>query len=48
VYFVVHSPSNDLANATDLLSHVEVIPPDVLARQAIDAGLVAWLEDKVC
>jgi hypothetical protein len=38
----------DLSAATDLPGHVEVIPPEVLAKQAIDAGLVSWLEDKVC
>ncbi|MFC1896887.1 restriction endonuclease, partial [Thermodesulfobacteriota bacterium] len=47
VYFVVHSPASDLGRAKNLPSHVEVIPPEVLARQAVDAGLVSWLEDKV-
>jgi GH24 family phage-related lysozyme (muramidase) len=47
VYFVVHSPAKDLADATELTDLVEVLPPDRLARQAMDAGLPGWLEDKV-
>jgi len=47
VYFVVHSPANDLADAHELPDLVEVMPPDRLARQAMDAGLAGWLEDKV-
>jgi len=47
VYFVVHSPANDLADALELPDLVEVMPPDRLARQAMDAGLAGWLEDKV-
>lgn len=47
VYFVVHSPDSSLASAVDLPEHVVVMPPEVLAEQAVDAGLVGWLEDKV-
>jgi hypothetical protein len=46
VYFVVHSPTKDLADAK-LPDHVKVLLPDRLARQAMDAGLAGWLEDKV-
>jgi len=45
VYFVVHMPGGDLSKATDLPGHVKVIPPEVLAKQAIHAGLVSWLSD---
>jgi hypothetical protein len=47
VYFVVHSPSDDLAGASDVPDHVEIVSPDRLAQQAMDAGLAGWLEDKV-
>ena len=46
-FFVVHSPEKDLAHATDFPEHVQIVPPEFLAQQAIDAGLVEWLEDKV-
>jgi hypothetical protein len=46
LYFIVHSPSNDLANA-EPSDFVEVMPPDILARHAMDAGLAGWLEEKV-
>ena len=47
VFFVVHSPAMDLSRATDIPDHVQIVPPDILAQLAIDAGLVEWLEDKV-
>lgn len=47
LFFVVHSPEKDLAQATDLPEQIQVMPPELLAQQAIDAGLVEWLEDKV-
>lgn len=47
VFFVVHSPSQDLVSAKDLPSHVEVVPPMRLAELAVDAGLSKWIEDKV-
>lgn len=46
IYFIVHSPANDLADA-EPSDFVEVMPPDILARHAMDAGLAGWLEDKV-
>jgi hypothetical protein len=46
VYFIVHSPANDLAEA-EPSDFVEVMPPCILARHAMDAGLAGWLEDKV-
>jgi hypothetical protein len=47
VFFVVHSPSQDLVKAKKLPSHVEVVPPTRLAELAVDAGLSKWIEDKV-
>lgn len=47
VFFVVHSPSRDLADAGDLPPHVELVAPARLASLALDAGLVQWLESKV-
>lgn len=46
VFFVVHSPSADLADATDIPDHVELVSPDKLADLALEAGLSRWLEDK--
>lgn len=46
VFFVVHSPAKDLTRASVLPDHVMIVPPDLLAQLAIDAGLVEWLEDK--
>jgi hypothetical protein len=47
VFFVVHSPNDDLMGATDLPDHVEIVSPQRLGELAMDAGLVGWLEDKV-
>lgn len=49
LFFVVHSPSPDLARAKrgSLPAHVEVVPPARLAELAIDAGLSRWLEAKM-
>lgn len=47
VFFVVHSPAPDLANATDLPAHVELVDPSHLAHLALGAGLSHWIEDKV-
>lgn len=47
VFFVVHSPSPDLANAMDVPSHVEIVDPMHLANLALAAGLSSWLEEKV-
>jgi Restriction endonuclease len=47
VFFVVHTPDDDLAAAVDLPDHVQVMPPLRLAEQTIDAGLASWIEDKV-
>ena len=47
VFFVVHSPAADLANATDISTHVELVTPSHLADLALDAGLSHWLEEKV-
>ncbi len=47
VFFVVHSPDDDLVRATDIPSHVEIVSPQRLGELALDAGLVGWLEEKV-
>jgi hypothetical protein len=47
VFFVVHTPDKDLAAASDVPEHVEVVPPERLGRLALQAGLTGWLEDKV-
>ncbi len=47
VFFVVHSPDDDLVGATDIPDHVEIVSPQRLGELAMDAGLVGWLEDKV-
>jgi hypothetical protein len=47
VFFAVHSPSDDLLNATNIPHHIEIISPYRLGELAMDAGLVGWLEDKM-
>lgn len=47
VFFVVHTPENDLNGATDIPVHVEIVSPERLGELAMDAGLAKWLEDKV-
>jgi hypothetical protein len=46
VFFIVHSPSKDLEGAFDIPEHVELVPPSRLADLVVDAGLIAWVEDK--
>ena len=43
----MHSPTRELSRADDLPNNIELISPEVLAQRVIDAGLVAWLEEKV-
>jgi hypothetical protein len=47
VFFAVHSPEDDLAEASDVPDHVEIVSPQRLGQLAMDAGLAGWLEDKV-
>lgn len=47
VFFVVHSPDQDLASAIDLPAHVEIVRPALLANLAVEAGLASWLEQKM-
>jgi hypothetical protein len=47
VFFVVHSPASDLASATDLPNHIELVAPAHLANLALGAGLSSWLEENV-
>jgi len=47
MFFVVHSPSKDLLENSDIPDCVDLIPPQQLADLVIDAGLSRWLEEKV-
>lgn len=47
VFFVVHSPANDLMSAADIPDYVEIVSPERLGELAMDAGLVTWIEEKV-
>ena len=47
VFFVVHSPSTDLATASDVPDWVDVVDPEHRAQLALAAGLSQWIEDKV-
>jgi restriction endonuclease len=47
IFFVVHSPSKALEEATDVPSHVEIVAPSRLAQLALEAGLSSWIENKV-
>lgn len=47
VFFVVHSPDPGLESETDVSEHVKIVPPELLGKLAMDAGLVEWLADKV-
>lgn len=47
MFFVVHSPANDLLESSDIPEYVDLIPPQRLADLVIDAGLSRWLEEKV-
>lgn len=46
VFFVVHTPSKDLQEATDLPEYCQLVDPKQLAQLALHAGLVPWLEGK--
>jgi hypothetical protein len=46
IFFVVHSPDDDLSGATDIPKHVEIVSPQRLGELAMEAGLVGWLEKK--
>lgn len=47
VFFVVHTPANDLHQSQKIPSHVELVAPEHLASLALEAGLTSWLEAKV-
>jgi hypothetical protein len=47
IFFVVHTPTNDLASASDIPDYVDLVSPQRLAELAIDAGFSRWLEEKV-
>jgi len=46
LYFVVHTPSDDLANGSSL-ENVELVRRRELASMVLDGGLTRWLMDKV-
>jgi len=46
LFFVVHTPADDLKDAEDIPSHVELVDPSHLADLVMDAGLVQWVEYK--
>jgi hypothetical protein len=46
IFFIVHSPDDDLVGATGIPEHIEIVPPGRLGELALNAGLVGWLEDK--
>jgi hypothetical protein len=47
LYFVVHTPTQNLSEYQPNSSSVELILSDRLAAMVVDAGLVNWLQDKV-
>lgn len=47
VFFVVHSPADDLLAFNEFPEHVEIVSPERLGELAMQAGLAGWLEDKV-
>lgn len=47
IFFVVHTPANDLTSASDIPDYVDLVAPQRLAELAIDAGFSRWLEEKV-
>jgi len=47
LYFVVHSPSENLSLLTDLSEDVALVLPDRLSEWVVDAGLVSWLLAKI-
>jgi len=47
IFLVVHSPARDLIRTSDIPEHIDIVSPHRLGQLALDAGLVAWLEDKV-
>jgi hypothetical protein len=47
IFFVVHSPEDDLVAASDIPDHVKIVSPEELGKLALNAGLAGWLEDKV-
>lgn len=47
LFFVVHTPDDDLVNLTGIPDEVQIVGPELLGRLAMNAGLAAWLEDKV-
>lgn len=47
VFFVVHTPAPDLRAIDSVPEQVEIVPPEKLARLALKAGLIDWLQSKV-
>lgn len=47
LYFVVHSPSPDLAGAEFQTEDIELVLPRRLGELVVDHGLLGWLRDRV-
>jgi len=47
VFFVVHSPEDNLIAASNIPDYVVIVSPERLGDLAMQAGLAGWLEDKV-
>lgn len=47
MYFVVHSPSKDLAAASSDFEAVKLVLSDRLGAMVVDGGLVRWVLDKI-
>jgi hypothetical protein len=47
IFFVVHSPDDDLATAIETdHENIRIVGPQQLGELALDAGLSKWLQDK--
>jgi len=47
LYFIVHTPSQNLIKYKSNKEDVELVLPNRLAEMVVDAGLVSWVMDKV-
>lgn len=47
IFFVVHSPEDDLMADAGIPDHIDLVSPERLGELAIRAGLARWLEAKI-
>ncbi|MCG6880650.1 MAG: hypothetical protein LJE96_16095 [Deltaproteobacteria bacterium] len=47
LYYIVHSPTQELSLFKDFPKHVELLLADKLAKMAIEIGLTNWLLEKI-